>query len=161
VGPRFWCHLISVSMLHQRFTCSLSSIHDAVLAAPFSHDVHDRGFLTEAAHGTLKPPPTRQLRRVLLHLSYSMALSRLLDTTTPRLLTEAACGSLKPPPTGRLRRAFLHLSYSMTLSHLLDTTTLATGRASFGLTRAGLSPAGLHQLWLAPSEIQASGDIVP
>src|SRR5215470_2603084 len=57
-----------------------------------------------------------------------MALSRLLDTTPPRLLTEAACGSLKPPPTRRLRRTFLHLSYSMTPSRLLDTTTLATGR---------------------------------
>src|SRR6516162_304489 len=46
--------------------------------------------LTEAAHGSLKPPPTRRLRRVLLHLSYSMALSRLLDTTPPRLLLLAA-----------------------------------------------------------------------
>jgi hypothetical protein len=31
----------------------------------------------------LKPSPTGRLRRVLLHLSYSMALSHLLDTTPP------------------------------------------------------------------------------
>src|SRR5208283_488601 len=37
--------------------------------------------LTEAAHGGLKPPPTKRLRRVHLHLSYSMTLARLLDTT--------------------------------------------------------------------------------
>jgi hypothetical protein len=35
------------------------------------------------AHGGLEPPPTKRLRRVLLHLSYSMTLSRLLDTTPP------------------------------------------------------------------------------
>ena len=29
----------------------------------------------------MKPPPTRRLRRALLHLSYSMTISRLLDTT--------------------------------------------------------------------------------
>jgi hypothetical protein len=40
-------------------------------------------FETEAAYGSLKPPPTRRLRRALLHLSYSMTLSRLLDTITP------------------------------------------------------------------------------
>jgi len=27
--------------------------------------------------------------------------------------------------------------------------------ARYGLTQTGLSPVGLHQLWLAPSEIQA------
>src|SRR5260370_17058750 len=37
--------------------------------------------LTEAAHGCLKPPPTGWLRRARLHLSYSMTLARLLDTT--------------------------------------------------------------------------------
>src|SRR5215467_10024237 len=37
-------------------------------------------FGTEAAYGSLKPPPTRRLRRAHLHLSYSMALARLLDT---------------------------------------------------------------------------------
>src|SRR5580692_9185468 len=41
-------------------------------------------FGTEAAHGGLKPPPTRRLRRAYLHLSYSMTLSRLLDTALPR-----------------------------------------------------------------------------
>ena len=29
----------------------------------------------------MKPPPTRRLRRALLHLSYSTTISRLLDTT--------------------------------------------------------------------------------
>ena len=63
---------------------SLSSIHDAVKAAPFDHDVHHRGYETEAAHGSLEPPPTRWLRRTFLHLSYSTTLShqRLHDTTT-------------------------------------------------------------------------------
>jgi Putative transposase len=37
--------------------------------------------LTEAAYGSLKPPPTRRLRRAHLHLSYSTTLSRLPDTT--------------------------------------------------------------------------------
>jgi predicted ATPase len=32
---------------------------------------------------------------------------------------------------------------------------------SLGLTRAGLSPAGLHQLWLAPSQIIAKTDGIP
>ena len=31
---------------------------------------------------------------------------------------------------------------------------------SLGLTRAGLSPAGLHQLWLAPSEIEAKENTI-
>src|SRR5262249_46290828 len=35
---------------------------------------------TEAAYGCLKPPPTGRLRRANLHLSYSMTLSRLIDT---------------------------------------------------------------------------------
>src|SRR5215472_7523913 len=38
-------------------------------------------FWAEAAYGSLKPPPTRRLRRALLHLSYSTTISRLLDTT--------------------------------------------------------------------------------
>src|SRR5262249_42166889 len=63
-------------------------------------------------HGGLKPSPTGRLRRVLLHLSYSMALSHLLDTTPPSLFTTAACGGLRPAPDYRSRRALLHLSYS-------------------------------------------------
>jgi hypothetical protein len=68
--------------------------------------------LIDAAHGGLKPSPTERLRRVFLHLSYSMALSRLLDTTPPRLLPAAACGGLRSAPDHRTRRALLHLSYS-------------------------------------------------
>src|SRR6516165_1786929 len=71
----------------------------------------------EAAHGGLKPSPTGRLRRVLLHLSYSMALSHLLDTTPPSLLTTAACGGLRPAPDCRPRRALLHLSYSSAPSY--------------------------------------------
>src|SRR5450759_5348635 len=56
--------------------------------------------------------PTGRLRRVLLHLSHSMTLARLLDTTPPSLLTTAACGGLRPEPDCRSRRALLHLSYS-------------------------------------------------
>src|SRR5215472_4934514 len=41
-----------------------------------------------------------------------MALSRLLDTTPPRLLPAAACGGLRSAPDHRTRRALLHLSYS-------------------------------------------------
>ena len=63
---------------------SLSSIHDAVKATPFDHDVHHPGHCAGAAHGSLKPPPTRRLRRAILHLSYSMTLARLLDTATTR-----------------------------------------------------------------------------
>src|SRR6516165_5185905 len=69
--------------------------------------------LTEAAHGGLKPSPTGRLRRVLLHLSYSMALSHLLDTTPPRLLTVAACGGLEPAPDSRLRGTYPHLLHSI------------------------------------------------
>src|SRR5580700_2135055 len=72
---------------------------------------------TEAAHGGLKPSPTGRLRRVLLHLSYSMALSHLLDTTPPSLLTTAARGGLRPAPDCRPRRALFHLSYSSASLH--------------------------------------------
>jgi hypothetical protein len=60
--------------------------------------------LTEAAHGSLKPPPTGPLQRVLLHLSHSMTLARLLDTTPSSLLTTAACGGLRSTPDCRPRR---------------------------------------------------------
>ena len=52
--------------------------------------------MTEAAHGGLKPSPTGRLRRVLLHLVYSMALSHLLDTT-PRPRTRSS----NPVPSSR------------------------------------------------------------
>src|SRR5215472_15269235 len=65
------------------------------------------------------PVTTGRLRRVLLHLSYNMALSRLLDTTPPRLFTVAACGSLKPAPDGRPRGAYPHLLCSSALPLLV------------------------------------------
>ena len=61
--------------------------------------------LAAAAHGSLEPLPTQRLRRVLLHLSYSMTLSRLLDTTPQGLLTLAAWGGLESAPASRLRGA--------------------------------------------------------
>src|SRR5271169_6813017 len=64
---------------------SLSSTHDAVIAAPFDHNVHHRGHCAEAAYGCLKPLPTKRLRRANLHLSYSTTLARLHDTITPLL----------------------------------------------------------------------------
>src|SRR5215471_5821794 len=42
-----------------------------------------------------------------------MALSRLLDTTAPRLLTVAACGGLEPAPDSRLRGTYPHLWHSI------------------------------------------------
>ena len=44
--------------------------------------------LSAAASGSLKPPPTERLRRAHLHLSYSMTLSRLLDTTSLRTVRD-------------------------------------------------------------------------
>src|SRR6516225_7179317 len=49
---------------------------------PFNRGRSPPQFLAEAAHGSLKPPPTRRLRRAYLHLSYSMTISRLLDTNS-------------------------------------------------------------------------------
>src|SRR5215831_7950110 len=58
------------------------SLQDGIKVPPFNHNVHHRGLWTEAAYGSLKPPPTRRLRRTSLHLSYSMTITRLLDTST-------------------------------------------------------------------------------
>ena len=63
---------------------SLYSTHDVVKATPFNRNVHHRGFLTEAASGSLKPPPTRRLRRIYLHLSYSIAPPDAFLTQSPR-----------------------------------------------------------------------------
>ena len=43
--PRFWCHLKPFDASSEvRLRSSPGSIHDAVTAAPFNHDVHYRGF---------------------------------------------------------------------------------------------------------------------
>src|SRR6516225_8685721 len=55
---------------------------------PFNRGRSPPQFLAEAAHGSLKPPPTSRLRRAYLHLSYSMTISRLLDTTSRRTVHE-------------------------------------------------------------------------
>src|SRR5450759_4525988 len=84
---------------------SLYSTHDVVKATPFNRNVHHRGFLTEAASGSLKPPPTRRLRRIYLHLSYSIAppdaflTQSLLSNRTCRF---PASGS---PESSRLKHA--------------------------------------------------------
>src|SRR3954470_10914501 len=45
VQPRFWCHLKPFDASSEvRLRSSPGSIHDAVTAAPFNHDVHYRGF---------------------------------------------------------------------------------------------------------------------
>jgi hypothetical protein len=62
-----------LSMLQRRFACARLSHPHMTQSLP--------RLLTEAAHGSLKPPPTRRLRRALLHLSCSMANKRLLGTT--------------------------------------------------------------------------------
>src|ERR1700681_2993247 len=72
-----------LSMLQQRFACARLS-HPYMtrsLSRLLTMTFTTAAFLTEAAYGSLKPPPTRRLRRALLHLSYSTTISRLLDTT--------------------------------------------------------------------------------
>src|SRR5215469_9768545 len=61
-------------------------------------------FGTEAAYGSLKPPPTRRLRRAHLHLSYSMALARLLDTIPTRNSIRARLAMSQFFSLHRLRR---------------------------------------------------------
>ena len=56
-----------------RFRSSSSSPHDVIKATPFNRNVHHPRLLTEAASGSLEPPPTGRLRRAYLHLSHSMA----------------------------------------------------------------------------------------
>ena len=60
---------------------SLSSTHDVIIVTPFNHNVHHRGHCAAAACGSLKPLPAERLRGTFPHLSYSMTLARLLDTT--------------------------------------------------------------------------------
>src|SRR5262252_7307633 len=67
---------------------SLQSLHDVIKVPPFNHNVHHRGLWTEAAYGSLKPPPTRRLRRTYLHLSYSMTFTRLHDTSTAKIFSQ-------------------------------------------------------------------------
>ncbi len=62
--PRFRCHLMNFDASSEvRLHSSLSSTPD-VIKTPrlLTMDVHHRGFWTEAAHGSLKPPPTGRLR---------------------------------------------------------------------------------------------------
>src|SRR5215510_233039 len=81
-NPSFGVFIIffdASSEVHLR--SSLPSLHDVIKVPPFNHNVHHRGLWTEAAYGSLKPPPTRRLRRTYLHLSYSMTFTRLHDTS--------------------------------------------------------------------------------
>ena len=64
---------ICIRLSNPYMTCSSGT--------PFNRGRSPPQLLTEAAPGCLKPPPTGWLRRAHLHLSYSMTLARLLDTT--------------------------------------------------------------------------------
>src|SRR6516225_5489986 len=64
---------------------SLQSLHDVIKVPPLNHNVHHRGLWTEAAYGSLKPPPTRRLRRTYLHLSYSTTIARFHDTSMVKI----------------------------------------------------------------------------
>ena len=64
-----------------RLRSSLLSIPDVIASRLLTITFTTAAFRTEAAYGGLRPPPTRRLRRAYLHLSYSMPLSRLPDTT--------------------------------------------------------------------------------
>jgi hypothetical protein len=78
----------NVSMHRRRFACArLSSPHMTRSSSRLFHNVHHRGLASEAAYGCLKPPPAGRLRRVNLHLSYSMVLAHLLDTNSPHSQT--------------------------------------------------------------------------
>jgi hypothetical protein len=71
-----------VSTVRQRFTCvRLSHPHMTQSPPRLFHDVSPPRLLSEGAHGCLEPPPPKRLRRALLHLSHSMTLPRLRDTT--------------------------------------------------------------------------------
>ena len=64
----------------------------------------------------LRPSPTGRLRRVLHHLSYSMARSHLVDTTPRSLSTIAARRGLRPRLTADLEEP---ARISRTAPHLL------------------------------------------
>src|SRR5580704_18568628 len=83
-NPGFGCRLCLFSMLPRRIVFTHLSYPHMTLSSltPFNHNVHHDGLWTEAAYGSLKPPPTERLRRTYLHFSYSMTISRLLDTIT-------------------------------------------------------------------------------
>src|SRR5208283_652029 len=96
-----------------------------IYVTPFNRGRSPPQLLTEAAHGCLEPPPTRRLRRVHLHLSYSRTLSRLLDTTSRR--------------TG-------HEPLGASGSHQLNTPVMPISQCT---KRACCSLASLCRNWLA------------
>src|SRR5215471_386001 len=96
-SPSFGVFIIffdASSEVHLR--SSLQSLHDVIKVTPFNHNVHHRGLWTEAAYGSLKPPPTRRLRRTYLHLSYSMTFTRLHDTSGAENVCIAKSAQLVP-----------------------------------------------------------------
>ena len=65
----------------QRFTfVRFPEPHLTRSCTPFNQQRSPPRFLTAAACGSLKPPPTGRLRRAYLHLPYSMTLSHRPDT---------------------------------------------------------------------------------
>jgi len=89
--PRFWCHLSPFDASSEvRLHSSLLPILDVIgLSRLLTITFTTAAFGTEAAYGSLRPPPTRRLRRVHLHLSYSTTISRLPDTTPAQTRTGA------------------------------------------------------------------------
>jgi len=106
-SPGFGCRLWGFRCFIRGSFALISLIHTwrDLSATPFNHNVHHRGLWTAAAYGSLKPPPTRRLRRAYLHLSYSMTLSRLLDTTSHRSVLDClqAHGSCHPVKVATFR----------------------------------------------------------
>ena len=83
--------------------------------------------------------PTGWLRRVLLHLSYSITLTRFLDTKPPQLFSAAARISLRPAPESRPRGAHPHLPRSFTTQLPVQPTFLVS------LQHKASRPTGLHR----------------
>jgi hypothetical protein len=64
----------------------------------FSHDANHKGFYSFAAHGGLKPPPARRLRRAFLHFLYSTAFQLgLQQTSLSAFMAHNGPEALEPP----------------------------------------------------------------
>src|SRR6266852_2162765 len=102
-------------MLDRRFTCvRLSHPYLTWSIHAFDHNVHHRGHCAAAACGSLKPLPAERLRGTFPHLSYSMKLSRLLDTTRSSNRTGRF-----PASGSRKRHTMLRVTPSATSEHNL------------------------------------------
>src|SRR6516162_4591994 len=103
--------------------------------------------LTEAADGCLKPPPTGRLRRVNLHLAYSMTLSRLLDTTpaadiTTQTLTPLGASSRHMQRSKNHRYTISSLARRRNASGIVKLRALAVVRLMMRSNLVGCSTGG-------------------